>query len=342
MISFDESGSKADQNSVRWPAEWEPHAGTWLTWPSNPDTWPTNLFEAQREFAELVELISKAERVFLVCGTNGIDTANRLIGHLKRVEIVEWENNDAWMRDYGPTFVKRNGKLFGVDWSYDAWGGKYPPFDLDAGIATKIARRLSIDAHQLDVVVEGGAIEGNGAGILMTTKSCLLNSNRNGRESADRLDSLFRQNLGARDIWWLSGGDIAGDDTDGHIDQIARFVDEKKIVIASEQDRADPNYATLQAAKRELKELAGSDFDIVDLPMPRNPVAFNGVRLPASYANFYFMNEVVIVPQFGDPNDEWAISILKELIPGEIIGLPSRNLVVGLGSFHCLTQQQPA
>ena len=330
---------------MRWPAEWEPHTATWLSWPRNPDTWPKNLRAAQQEFAAFIRAVAEVETVNLLCGGDAMQSARAAVGGIRNVELIDIQTNDAWIRDYGPTFVNRDNKQVVVDWTYNAWGGKYPPFDQDAKIAEKIATRLNCAAIKVDRVIEGGALEGNGAGLVMTTESCLLNENRSGKSAKAQIESILKQRLGANEILWLSGGDIAGDDTDGHIDQIARFVSEKTIVVCVEKNRDDVNFETFQLASRELKQfnaVHGNQFEIVDLPMP-GPVMFDGVRLPAGYANFYLANGIVIVPQFDDPADEIAVSLLKSVFPDrQAIALPSRNLSVGLGSFHCLSQQQPA
>jgi agmatine deiminase len=329
---------------ARWPAEWEPHSATWLSWPRNADTWPRNLAQAQAEFADFVRVIAEVEPVKLLCGGDARETASRFVGNVPNVELIDLPTNDAWMRDYGPTFVEQAGQATVIDWTYNAWGGKYPPFDNDAQVALAAATRLQIPTVSIQRVIEGGALEGNGAGVVMTTRSCLLNPNRSGPRAEKEIDALLKEQLGANEIWWLEGGDMVGDDTDGHIDQIARFISADTILVSSEQNSGDPNYQTFRRAQEQLLEFSTRHqgrMQVIELPMPSAVMMF-GVRLPASYANFYFANGIVIVPQFDDPNDEHAIKLLRTLLPDrKVIPLASRNLSVGLGSFHCLSQQQP-
>lgn len=334
----------APSPSVRWPAEWAPHAGTWLAWPHNLDTWPRNLPAAQQEFVRLARTIAEVEQVWLVCPAESLDDAQRRVGTAANIQWIELPTDDAWIRDSGPTFVRRDDETEVVDWTYNAWGGKYPPYDRDAALARRIAERLGLARHPHSAVVEGGSIEGNGEGLLLTTRSCLLHPNRNGADAAPMLTEGFRELLGADEVWWLSGGDMAGDDTDGHIDQLARFVSVDTLVVAQRPSVTDENYPLLRGLREELHALAAQSerrVATVDLPMP-GAVTFQGVRLPASYANFYICNELLVLPQFGDPADARAQAILEEVQERPVVALPSRNLTVGLGSFHCLTQQQPA
>jgi len=231
-----------------------------------------------------------------------------------------------------------------IDWGYNAWGGKYPPFDLDNQVPRKIGELQGRRRFEPGIILEGGAIDGNGRGCVLTTESCLLNPNRNPGLSREAIERYLRDYLDAKKILWLTGGEIAGDDTDGHIDQIARFVNPTTVVVSLRDDKEDDNYQPTQQNLRELKQMTdqeGRPLEIVPLRLPR-PHFCDGQRLPAGYCNFLIANGVVIVPQFGDPADEEAIDTLEALFPGrDVRGSPSLNLIWGLGSFHCLSQQEP-
>jgi agmatine deiminase len=266
----------------------------------------------------------------------------------RRVKFHHIRTNECWTRDHGPAFVvrTRRGKTEAavVDWGYNAWGGKYPPFDADDAVPTRVAEALSLPVFYPGIVMEGGAVDFNGAGTVMTTTSCLLNKNRNPHLSRIEIEQHLKDYYGQRHVVWLGEG-IAGDDTDGHIDDLARFVNERTIVIGMERDNRDPNYKILQDNRRRLERLRDQDgtaFEIVELPMPR-PVVYLSQRLPATYMNFYFVNNALLVPTFGDArHDATAISILQRVLPKRaVIGVDCRKLIWGLGALHCLTQQQP-
>lgn len=330
------------------PAEWQPQAGTWLAWPHNTDTWADNLAEAQREFVALVRTIARYQNVFVLCGGSvSQQAAKALPPGDPNIVLIDIPTNDAWARDYAPTFVQdeASGELVAIDWHYNAWGGKYPPFDQDQKVAKRVAQYLQIKCVSPDLCFEGGAIEINESGLLLSTRSCALDPNRNPGRSLEQIEQTLIENLGATSIIWLSGDAIEGDDTDGHIDQLARFTDDRTIVYAWSDDADDPQAARLQQNLDDLKSgLTSTSNDstrLVPLLLPR-PIHFREARTPASYCNFLITNEQVIVPQFGVSSDQQAIDILAPLFPNrEVIGLPSVNLSVGLGSFHCLTQQQP-
>jgi agmatine deiminase len=257
--------------------------------------------------------------------------------------------NEPWCRDHGPIFLTRDldPKLAIVDWDYNAWGNKYPPFELDEIVPTRVAEILKLPIFYPRMILEGGSIEVNGTGALLTTESCLLNPNRNPRLSRGEIEQRLRDYLSVREIFWLGDG-IAGDDTDGHIDDLARFVSEDTVVTVVEEDREDENYEPLQENLARLRKMkigasrTGTEINIITLPMPKKIVR-EGLRLPASYANFYIANSCVLVPTFADPNDQGALSILQKCFPDRrVIGIDCRELIWGLGTFHCLTQQQPA
>jgi agmatine deiminase len=252
--------------------------------------------------------------------------------------------NDGWMRDCGPLIVTdARGRRAGVDFRFNAWGGKYPPFDRDDAAGAAVCAALGIPAVRSELVLEGGSIDGDGRGTILTTEQCLLHPNR-GRRTRAELERALADLLGAREVLWLAGG-IEGDDTDGHVDDIARFAAPGVVVAVAEPDAADANAAPLAENLRRLRgmrEADGKPLTVVELPMPP-PLYAEGLRCPASYANFYVANEVVLVPVFGAPSDARALAILRELFPGrEAIGIRCEDLVVGLGALHCVTQQEPA
>jgi agmatine deiminase len=247
------------------------------------------------------------------------------------------------MRDHGPTFVTRAGELAAIDWKYNAWGGKYPPWENDDKVPDRLAEILGIARFSPGIVLEGGSIDVNGRGTLLTTEACLLHPNRNPTLGRADIERLLRDYLGVRHVLWLGDG-IAGDDTDGHIDDLARFVDAETVVTVVEHDPSDANHQPLAANLRRLREMTDQDgraLRVVTLPMPR-PIFHEGTRVPASYANFYVGNAAVLVPTFGDAADSEALDTLRELFPGRrIVGINAVDLVWGLGAFHCVTQQQP-
>jgi agmatine deiminase len=273
---------------------------------------------------------------------------------LNQIEFYFNESNDAWCRDHGPAFLIQrrytsnaqhsvsNAKAI-VDWGYNAWGGKYPPFDLDDVIPTKIAEHFNLPLFTPPIVMEGGSVEFNGAGTILTSRACLLNENRNPHLNQAQIETYLKEFYGAEQVLWVGDG-IVGDDTDGHIDDITRFVNEDTVLTAIESNPLDENYILLQENLNELREmrlLDGRPLNIIKLPMP-SPVIYEDTRLPASYANFYIANAAVIVPTFRDVNDQIALEIIQQAFPDrEVIGIDSTDIIWGLGSFHCLSQQEP-
>ncbi len=334
----------------RMPAEWHPHAATWLSWP-RPDciSFPSRYKDVIPTLARLVNALTPFETVNINVGD--IEFENDVKKMLTDCE-VRFENvrfyhiptNEPWCRDHGPTFLIRNKKLAVVDWDYNSWGGKYLPCELDNAVPQQIADTLGLQVFRPGIVMEGGSIDVNGSGSLLTTTSCLLNQNRNPHLTKKQIEKYLCDYLGVTNILWLSEG-IAGDDTDGHIDDLSRFTDPTTIVTAIENNKKDVNYEILQNNRLRLCKMRdenGHLFRIVDLPMPK-PVRYKGERLPASYANFYIANEIVVVPTYRDKdNDGLACEVLTSLFPDrKIINIDSTDLIWGLGSFHCLTQQQP-
>jgi agmatine deiminase len=329
----------------RMPAEWAPHRGTWLSWPHREESWPERFAPVPGVFVEIVRHLVPHEEVHI--NVTGPDMAAGVRALLTaagvptaRVTLHQNPTNDAWCRDHGPVFVERetaSGRREQaiVDWGYNAWGGKYPPFDLDDVIPTRIGAKFRLRVFHPGIVMEGGSIDVNGRGTLLTTESCLLNPNRN---------QSLRDHLGVSNILWLGDG-IEGDDTDGHVDDLTRFVDEVTVVTVVEDDPRDRNYHPLKDNLERLRRMADQDgrpLRVLTLPMP--PAMHIGEqRLPASYANFYIANGVVLLPAYHPPTDEIARATLQQCFPTrQVVPVDSRDLVWGLGSFHCVTQQWPA
>ncbi len=342
----------------RWPAEWEPHRATWLSWPHNTATWPGSLDAVEDAFCEMVRAIVPGEIVEI----NVLDAAMadrvraRLAGagvpDLERVRFRQIATDDAWVRDHGGLFVfEREAQgpeqRLLLDFEFDAWGGKYPPWDRDAAVARQMAQVLRVRREAIDLVLEGGAIEGDGEGTILTTESCLLNPNR-ARPGVDRsrgaLEARLAEAFGARRVLWLADG-IAGDDTDGHIDDLTRFVAPGRVVTIVAEDPKDEDYGVLAANRERLgamSDAAGRRLEVIELPTPPAVVGPDG-RVPASYANFYFSNAALLVPVFGTARDREALEILESVIEDRpVVPIPAQNLVLGLGAVHCLTQQEPA
>ena len=342
------------ENGYAFPAEWHPHKATWISWP-RPEgiSFPGRYHEAIDDIAGLIRVLVQREEVHLnVPNENYQRIVREFLGSrkvpLRRVFFHYIPTNEAWARDHGPAFVvrRRRGKTNAaiVDWGFNAWGGKYPPWDADDAVPTRIAEELKLPVFYPRIVMEGGAVDFNGAGTVLTTRSCLLNRNRNPKLSKSRVERYLKDYYGQRHVVWLGDG-IEGDDTDGHIDDLARFIDERTIAIGIETNARDPNYAILQRARRALdraRDQDGRPFDVVELPMPR-PISYDGQRVPATYINFYFANRALLVPTFGQRDrDSRAMAVLQRHLPKrEVIGVDCRKLIWGLGAIHCFTQQQP-
>jgi agmatine deiminase len=329
------------------PPEWAPHAATWLSWPHNRDTWPGRFAAVEPAMTQIAAALAASEPVHI----NVLDAEHerhvaRLLAPVapsERIHLHRIPTNDAWIRDHGAVVVKSARARLAVCFGYNAWGGKYPPYDLDQQVAGAMAEILGVAAFRPGIVLEGGSIDVNGAGQLLATEQCLLNPNRNPDLSVAEIETVLRAALGVTDVLWLDEG-IVGDDTDGHVDDIARFVGPRRIVTAIERERSDPNFAPLAANRRRLERLGWpreGDLEIVELPMPA-PQLHDGERLPASYANFYIANSTVLLPVFACDADREAASILADCFPERrIVPIDCRDLVVGLGAIHCLTQQVP-
>jgi agmatine deiminase len=335
----------------RMPAEWEPQAALWLSWPHNVATWPGQFRPIPGIFAKIVAQISRFEPVRINCAEKLQARAKKLCveagADMTRVTFYNHPTNDAWCRDHGPIFVRnpKSGEVAVTDWVHNAWGGKYPPYDLDNKIPPSIAEKLKMRRFENDMVLEGGSIDVNGEGLLLTSEQCLLNKNRNPELTQEAIERNLQDYLGVTKVLWVGEG-IVGDDTDGHIDDITRFYKADGFVTVVETNKRDPNYKILQDVLERLKGFRtpkGKKFDIVTLPMPK-PFAFKGQQVPASYANFLIINGAVLVPQFRQKKrDAEVCEILAGCFPGrEIIPIDCYELIWGLGTLHCISQQQPA
>jgi agmatine deiminase len=345
--------------AYRMPAEWQRHEATWIGWPHNRTDWPGKIIPIQWVYGEIVRKLAPSERVRILVNSERHEAqAQRVLAtvgvDLAHVEFLRFPTNRGWTRDFGPMFVRRGGRPGGtaiVRFRFNAWA-KYPDWHKDSRVPEFAARTLGcplIDAQigGRPVVLEGGSIDVNGRGTILTTEECLLDpetQTRNPGLSRQEYEAAFAKFLGARNTLWLGRG-ISGDDTHGHVDDLCRFVNETTVVLCRESDPRDANYAPLEENRERLRGMKledGSRIEVVDLPMPE-PLSFRGQRLPASYANFYVGNAAVLVPTFNDVNDRRALGVLGELFTDRpVVGIHAVDLVWGLGTLHCLTQQQPA
>lgn len=338
------------EHGFRMPPEWAPHAATWTSWPFDDELWVGHLEEAREDMARLVATIARFEPVVLNVrdGEAERDARARLARHGVDPDEITYHRlalDDIWFRDNGPIFVTdANGCVALTDWRFNAWGDKYA-WEHDTVAPAAVAQTLGMRRFELPYVMEGGALEMNGEGVLLTTRQCLLEPHRNPTLSEPELEDLLKEALGAKHVVWLERG-LEGDHTDGHIDTIVRFADDRTIVASVSEDPADKNYRPTRhnlEALRALRDGRGEPYRIVELPLPRQRRELEGNRLPLTYANWYLGNGFVIVPTYGDENDERALDILRPLFEGrEVIGLPASGLITGGGAFHCVTQQQPA
>ncbi len=347
----DEAAIPPASLGYRMPAEWEPHEATWLSWPRRDGiSFPKAYDRVMPTFAKMVAALAGSESVRInVCDEKHEAEVKRVLSKARvpadHVTFFRIATNEPWCRDHGPIFLTRDAAppLAITDWDYNAWGWKYPPFDDDDVVPTRVAEHFKLPVYSPGMVLEGGSIEVNGAGTLLTTRSCLLNPNRNPELTQSDIEARLRDFLGVKNILWLGDG-IEGDDTDGHIDDITRFVDRTTVVTAVEEDEDDRNFQPLREnleALRAMETEDGTPLAVLKLPMPHK-IMRDGQRLPASYANFYIANRVVLLPVFADTHDKWAIAVLEKAFPDrKIVPIDCRELIWGLGAFHCLTQQQP-
>lgn len=329
----------------RMPAEWEKHEATWISWPKDPDTFPPEILpRVEAAYAEMVRALSGGEEVrILVDDEKGERRAAGLLRRADNVAYLRIKTADVWVRDYAPTCVLGRDLAL-VKWKFNAWGRKYDDLLPDDEAGEELARGTGLTVFRPGVVLEGGSIDANGGGSLLTTEQCLLNPNRNPSMDRERIERALRDNLGGSNVIWLKDG-IEGDDTDGHVDDIARFVAPRTVAVASERDVSDPNHRALDENRAILERAAdegGRPLRVVELPMPPRVDASDG-RLPASHLNFYIGNGAVVLPLFGGESDEQATRALEGAFPTrEVVGIDCRALVHGLGTLHCVTQQVPA
>ncbi len=336
----------------RMPAEWERQEAVWISWPHNLDTWPSEMLkEVEDSYTQFVKALHTGQKIKILVNNEDfkrnveLKLKNSGIWDFKNIIFYQINNVDGWIRDYGPTFVvndKTKQKAV-VKWIFNAWGNKYEDLKQDNHIPYKMNEILKLPIFEPKIVLEGGSIEVNGSGTLLTTEQCLLNKNRNPALTRKQIENYLKEYLNVSNILWLKEG-IAGDDTDGHIDDIARFVNRNTVVCAFEDNKNDENHHILKENYEllvKMKDEAGNELNIIKLPMP-GFVGDKERRWPASYCNFYIGNETVVVPVFGHENDKKALAILQELFPKrKVVGINSREMVYGFGSFHCLTQQEP-
>ncbi|MGO9648653.1 MAG: agmatine/peptidylarginine deiminase [Terriglobales bacterium] len=342
-------------HNLRMPAEWEPHDATWLAWPHYKDDWPGKFEPIPWVYAEIIRHLARHERVELIVNDAAsekrarktLTLANALSDNIR---FHRWPTDRVWTRDSGCTFITNGASLAAIKWRFNAWA-KYPNWKRDEKIGSLMAKATKAQAlrpmfGKRRIVLEGGSIDVNGHGTLLTTEECLLGKVQQRNPAMKRKDyeKLFADHLGIRKVIWLGSG-IVGDDTHGHVDDITRFVAPDTVVTAVESDPDDPNYEPLRDNIRRLRQATdqnGRSLSIIELPMP-SPVVFDGRRLPASYGNFYIANGLVLVPVFNDPNDRIALEILADLFPDrDVVGIYSGDLIWGFGAMHCMTQQQPA
>ena len=340
-----------DALGYRFPAEFAEHEATWLSWPHKEASWPGKIDEIFPNYALFIKYLALSEKVRINVANEAMKTfalmhLEKAAVNLAQVEFFMHPTNDAWCRDHGPAFLinpEATIKKVIVDWNYNAWGNKYPPYDLDDVIPSLIGNHFNIPVYNPGIVMEGGSVEFNGNGTLLTSTSCLLNQNRNPHLNQHEIENYLHNFYGADQILWVADG-IVGDDTDGHIDDTVRFVNSDTVITVVESNKQDENYELLQTNLKQLKAmrlLNDKQLNIVELPMP-DKVIYEDQRLPASYANFYISNQHVIVPTFRCDKDDKALQIIQDCFPKrEVVGIDSSDIIWGLGSFHCLSQQEP-
>lgn len=337
----------------RMAAEWEPHEATWLAWPHNEETWPEKLPQVEEVYLQMIEALLAEEKVCLLVNDEEErdKVATRIAAReisIKNLIFYLIPTVDAWIRDYGPNFILKESKgireVAWVKWNFNAWGGKYESLARDDRVGEELARLLAMPLFRTGLILEGGSIDTNGLGTCLVTEQCLLNPNRNRHLSRSGIEQALHDFLGFTHFVWLGEG-IEGDDTDGHIDDVARFVNPTTVVVAVEKDSRDPDESSLRENLRRLhdaRDQEGKKLTVIEIPMPDRVRASWG-PLPASYLNFYIANGVVLVPIFGQPKDETALKILQELFPKrKVKGVRSEDLVLGLGAIHCVTHEEPA
>ncbi|HVZ26024.1 MAG TPA: agmatine deiminase family protein [Sediminibacterium sp.] len=344
--------TKPREDGYFFPAEFAPHTATWLSWPHKEASWPGKIESIYPAYCRFIYYLTLSEQVCI----NVVDPAMQTFAEQElekagvdrsKVQFFLHPTNDAWCRDHGPAFLihqrEKGREKRIVDWGYNAWGNKYPPYEQDDVIPSLIGQALQLPVYHPGIIMEGGSVEFNGNGTILSSRACLLHPNRNPHLSQQDIEQYLLDYYGAEQVLWVSEG-IVGDDTDGHIDDTVRFVQEDTVLTVVEENRLDDNYDLLQTNLRELEAMRlkdGRSLRIIPLPMP-DPVVYEDQRLPASYANFYISNGHVIVPTYRCAKDEKALSIIAQCFPGrETVGIDSTDIIWGLGSFHCLSQQEP-
>ncbi len=353
LSDFSTSGLTPKQLGYSFPAEWHQHEATWLSWPHKEASWPGKLNTIYPYYAHFIKELAKHELVRINVADEKMKSF--ALKHLQKqgVDLTKVafyfnETNDAWCRDHGPAFLinpnAKEHKKVVVDWGYNAWGDKYPPYDLDDVVPTRIGQQFGLPVFNPGIVMEGGSVEFNGNGTILTSTACLLNKNRNPHLNQQQIEAYLYNYYGAEQVLWVEDG-IVGDDTDGHIDDTVRFVNEDTVLTVIEENQNDENYKLLQNNLKQLQQmrlLNGKQLNIIELPMP-DAVVYEEQRLPASYANFYIANKSVIVPTYRCSKDDTALKIIQEHFKDRtVIGIDSTEIIWGLGSFHCLSQQEPA
>jgi len=327
------------------PAEWERHEATWLVWPKNPGTFPSKIIrDVENIYVKMIKELAQGEKVELLVDDERTEhEVSSLIDASPHVKFHKIRTSDVWIRDYGPIFVGNSEKVAMTKWVFNAWGNKYDDLKPDNETGMRIAQSTGLDLFQPQMVLEGGSIDVNGLGTCITTKQCLLNKNRNPNLTQNEIANYLKEYLGITNLIWLDAG-IAGDDTDGHVDDIARFVNANTVLCLVEDDPTDENHEILKRNLMTLRESTdqnGNKMNVIPIQMP-NRIDSEDSRLPASYANFYIGNSVVLVPIFEDPKDEEPLNMLRRFYPDrKVVGVNCRSLVYGLGAIHCVTQQQP-
>jgi agmatine deiminase len=346
------SGQTPKSLGYSFPAEFAQHDAIWLSWPHKEESWPGKIASIYPSYCAFVKTVALTERININVGTDkmrqGAAKMLELAGvDMSKVQFYLHPTNDAWCRDHGPSFLTRNHPEHPkaiVDWNINAWGGKYPPYDLDDVIPTRIAEQLNLPIFYPEIIMEGGSVDFNGAGTVITSTCCLLNENRNPHLNQAQIEKYLGDYYGIEQVLWVSEG-IVGDDTDGHIDDTVRFVNEDTVLTVVESNVLSENYDLLQKNLKELKAMRlanGKQLNIVELPMPTD-VIYEGQLLPASYANFYISNGHIIVPTYQCAQDDQAMQIIQSCFPTRsVVGIDSTDIIWGLGSFHCLSQQEPS
>ena len=349
-IMIDSEPDAPDCNSkLHWVPEWAKHQATWIAWPHNETTWPGRFEHIPAIFEQKIRTLAEVEEVHVLAGPPlSADLCKQLFKNCNRVTVHRIDSNDCWIRDYGPTFVlgDEGKKLIGIDWRFNAWGGKYEPYDSDGAAAARICNAIGCERFESTLTCEGGGLETDGEGTLLATSSSVVTASRNPGWTREDIEGEWRSRLGVEKILWCDGGELAGDDTDSHIDQLVRFTRPGVVVAAISSTSDDSNAPKLELQRRrvmEMSDVRGRCLEVVPLRTPP-PRFIQGKRVPESYCNFYIANEIVLVPQFGyRETDDAALRLLQELMPERMmIPLDASNLIWGLGAFHCATQQQPA